>query len=389
MESLYLVKTGEIILKLGNRAEFESALKRDLKRRFDSIRSRIDIQPGRYFIRVDERDAEIAERILSSTPGINGWSKALSVEKNLDAVFAAAVEVAGDLAQKGKKTFKVESRRSDKTFPMDSQTLSREAGGRILDAVQGLSVDVHRPDFVVDIEIRDKAYVHADGGQGVRGLPIGTGGRGFLLLSGGIDSPVAGYRMACRGLRLECVYFHAYPYTSKEAHEKVRSLARILARYSGDTHLFTVPFTEVQLELKRLARPDATTLYMRACMMAIADRLALKHKAKCLITGESLGQVASQTAENMRFTESYATLPVFRPLIGTDKEETIRIARAIGTYETSILPYEDCCVLFSPKHPILKADFGPERESFAALQLDSKLREALEGIEREEIKAIW
>ena len=212
-------------------------------------------------------------------------------------------------------------------------------------------------------------------------MPVGSGGRGLLLLSGGIDSPVAGYRMLSRGLALESLYFHAHPYTSKEAWDKVHDLAVNVGTFEGGMTFHTAPFTDVQLKIKKDAQPEKTTLYLRACMMLAADRLASRRGLNSIVTGESLGQVASQTAENMRFTASFTDLPVLRPLVGTDKEDTVKTARAIGTYDISILPYEDCCVLFSPKHPVLKAHFEQEREAFMALGFDALIAEAVDKVE--------
>lgn len=379
---LFLVKVGEILLKLGNRKEFEERLRNDLKNRLRGLGGTVEYFPGRFFIWVPEERAAEAETVLARTPGVNGFAKAEKTEKTLDAVAERAVSLARRRFAEGKTSFKVESRRSDKSFPLDSFALSRELGSRILDAIPGLRVDVHTPAFTVFVEIRERAYVYTDPDRGLRGLPVGSQGKGLLLLSGGIDSPVAGCLMAARGLNLDALYFHAYPYTSQEAYEKVVSLARIIAGYTGGITLWTVPFTEVQIAIKKGSREDATTLMLRAAMMEVADRLARRIGAGCLVTGESLGQVASQTQENMRFTEHRSDLPVFRPLIGMDKEDTIKLAKEIGSYETSILPYEDCCVIFSPEHPLLKADFARERAAYEALELGPLLEEALKTAEK-------
>ncbi|MBU0928608.1 MAG: tRNA 4-thiouridine(8) synthase ThiI [Spirochaetes bacterium] len=385
MDALYLIKIGEIRLKEGNRAEFENRLKRDLKRRLSSFHSEVSSREGRYYLTVAEENSAEAEFALSRIPGINGWARAVKVRKEMDEIAEAAVAAVAPLVKAGAATFKVEARRSDKGFPLDSYGIARELGGVILEAFPGLRVDVHKPDATIYVEVRERAYVYSDGSLGVRGLPLGSGGRGLLLLSGGIDSPVAGYRLLSRGLALESLYFHAYPYTSHEAWEKVRDLAANLASFSGGMTLHTAPFTEVQLKIKRDALPEKTTLYLRACMMMAADMVARSRGLNSIVTGESLGQVASQTAENMRFTGSYTDYPVLRPLVGTDKEDTILTARAIGTYDISILPYEDCCVLFSPKHPILKADFDAERKAFDALGFREIVAEAVAAIERVEL----
>ena len=377
MDAFYLVKIGEILLKLGNRKEFEDRLRSQLNRRLAFMPHKVEAYPGRYFVSVPEEAAADAEFVLARCPGVNGYARARKVEKSVEAVLAAAVEVARGRLASGRRSFKAESRRSDKSFPLGSFELSAEIGARVLAAFPEARVDIHKPEFTINAEIRERAYVFADPEPGLRGLPVGSGGKGLLLLSGGIDSPVAGYQMARRGLDLEALYFHAYPYTSQEAKDKVVSLARILSGYLGGMRLWTVPFTEAQLRIKKLAREDLSTVLMRAAMMRVAQRMAERVGANCIVTGESLGQVASQTAENLRFTGSFTDFPVLRPLVGCDKEETIAVARRIGSYETSILPYEDCCVLFSPKHPLLRAEVERESKAYEELELGPLLEQAL------------
>ncbi len=382
MEIVFLVKLGEILLKLGNRKEFEDRLKFDLKRRLEGRATRVEFFPGRIYVEpMEGREAEV-EAVLSRIPGVNGFARAYRVRKTPAAVFEASLAVAEAMAAAGMRRFKAESRRSDKSFPLTSYELSRDIGAVVLEAQPSLVVDLHKPEFTINAEIRERAYVFADSNKGLRGLPIGSQGRGLLLLSGGIDSPVAGYLMASRGLGLDAVYFHAYPYTSKEAWDKVAALAKVVASFTGGMNLWTVSFTEVQMRIKQLAREDLTTLMMRAAMMEISTALAARLGANSLVTGESLGQVASQTAENLRFTGSFTDLPVFRPLVGTDKEDTIAMAKRIGSFDISILPYEDCCVLFSPKHPLLRAELQRERAAYAALDLGSLLEDALKTTER-------
>ncbi len=385
MEALYLIKLGEIHLKEGNRKDFIATLKFDIKKRLSGIPNSITTRDGRYYLTIDEAQAHNAEYILSRTPGINGWARALKAEKNIEAIAAIALLAMRPKVAAGAASFKVESRRADKGFPLDSYAISREIGGRILQAFPQLRVDVHNPQTVLNVEVREKAYVYTDGEKGVRGLPVGSAGKGLLLLSGGIDSPVAGFMMASRGLALEAIHYTSYPYTSKEAWQKVRDLAGVLSRYTGTITLHTVSFTEVQLAIKKDAPADCATLYLRAAMMIAAQALAEKRRLSCLVSGESLSQVASQTAENMRFTQSYTNFPVLRPLVGTDKEDTVLTARMIGSYEISILPFEDCCVLFSAKHPILKADFEKERRAFDSLGLVPLINTALESVESLEI----
>jgi thiamine biosynthesis protein ThiI len=384
MDALYLIKIGEILLKLGNRKEFVDRLRSDLNKRLESagIPRKIEVFPGRYFATVPEERAAETELILSRTPGVNGYARATKTQKTVEAVLAASVEVARSRIASGKRSFKAESRRSDKSFPLGSFELSARIGQAVLEAFPESRVDLHRPEFTINAEIRERAYIFGDPEPGLRGLPAGSGGKGLLLLSGGIDSPVAGYMMARRGLALEAVYFHAYPYTSMEAQAKVVSLAKVVASFTGALSLWIVPFTETQLKIKKDAREDLTTLMMRAAMMRAAHLLAVRVGANCLVTGESLGQVSSQTAENLRLTQSLSDFPVLRPLVGMDKEDTIVLAKKIGSFDISILPYEDCCVLFSPKHPLLKAKLERERASYEALGLEPLIADALSKAER-------
>jgi len=375
----YLVKLGELTLKGGNLPEFETALKNNLRAMAGDTRLRIQMRNGRFFVRCPEADAEKVESVLGRVFGIAGWARAIVCEKNLDAIFAACVQTAREMVLSGAKTFKVEARRADKGFPLDSYAIMREAGSAVLDAVPTLIVNVKNPDRVIDVEIRENAYVYGMEHRGRRGLPVGTGGKALLLLSGGIDSPVAAYMMARRGMRISAIHFHAYPYTSKEAQEKVSELARILGTYALRIPLTTIPFTQVQLRIKEKAPAAWTTILSRMAMMEIASRLAVVMRAKCLITGESVGQVASQTIENMACTQSRSTVPVLRPLVGTDKIDTINLAKEIGTYQTSILPFADCCALFSPKHPVLKADLKEAIALYDSLELEPLLAEAFAG----------
>jgi len=373
----YLLKLGELTLKGGNRTEFEQILKRNLTTMLKGSRAVINCTQGRFFVHCEEdREAQV-EVVLDRLIGITGWAKARVCEKTVEAVIGACIAEAKTLAEAGVKTFKIEARRADKGFPLDSYAIMRAAGNGVCEAVPELQVDVRNPEQIISVEIRERAYVYGLAHRGRRGLPVGSAGRGLLLLSGGIDSPVAGYLMANRGMRLEAIYFHAYPYTSEEAQKKVHRLASIISQYALPIRLHTIPFTQVQVRIKQRAPDQWSTVLLRMAMMDTAGRLARRNKIHCLITGESLSQVASQTVENIQCSESTAKLPVFRPLIGTDKEETIRIAREIGTYDTSILPYEDCCVLFSPAHPILHGNIEEARELYAGLDLDDILEEAL------------
>jgi thiamine biosynthesis protein ThiI len=388
-ERLYLLKLGELVLKGENQDRFLKQLRWDLKRRLEGFKHRIETSDGRFFIEL-EGDRVRAERILSRVPGITGFAPCIRTEKSIDAILGAAAELASEgPVREGKRRFKAESRRADKSFPLDSYGISSAVGASFLDRFPDLSVDVKNPEFTVRIEIRDKAFVYVDERRGLRGLPAGSSGKGLLLLSGGIDSPVAGYLMALRGLALEAIHFHSYPFTSREAQQKVEDLAKILSRYSGPIELHVVPFTDVQTRIKERAKPNETTLFLRGAMMAAADALAKERNLKSIVTGESLGQVASQTQQSMRFSQSFTDLPVFRPLIGQDKQYTVEIAREIGTFPVSILPYEDCCVLFSPKHPILRPELGPEREAWRSAELEGLIAEALAMTEHKFVSDDW
>ncbi|MCX7026994.1 MAG: tRNA 4-thiouridine(8) synthase ThiI [Spirochaetes bacterium] len=381
MESLFLIKPGEILLKQGNQDEFIKGLIRQLRLRMGKTVCDIFEYPGRFFLSVDSANEAKAAFVLDHCPGLNGFAKAKCCAKTVEAVLAASMEVAKEGFASGSRSFKVETRRSDKSFPLGSYETSALMGEKILAALPELTVDVHSPDLIVNLEIREKAYAYGATQKGPRGLPSGSGGRALVLLSGGIDSPVAAFLMAVRGLELDFVHFQSYPYTSIEAQRKVEKLTRLVTAWCGRSRLWVLPFTEVQQEIKKRAAVDASTIMLRSAMMEAANRIAGKIGAKAIVTGESLGQVASQTAENMRITEAPTTLPVFRPLVGLDKEDIIHLAKRIGTYETSILPYEDCCVLFSPKHPLLKPDYGSLVASYRALALTPFIERSVEGTE--------
>lgn len=382
MQNLYLIKIGEISLKRGNRARFEKQLRFNIKKKLKSP-SRITIQRGRFFLESDEKEIKNIQYALSTTPGLVGFSRALKVAKNIETIKITALNFAEELVkQYPAGTFKIESRRADKGFLYSSYEISALVGEFLLEEIPALKVDVHNPDWTISIEIRDLAYVYGAGEKGTGGLPVGSAGKGMLLLSGGIDSPVAGYLMAKRGLRMDAVYFHAYPYTSDDALLKVKSLAEKIAPYLSGLSLFVVPFTDFQLLLKQKAREEEITLLMRAGMVKIAELLSKNRGNICLVTGESLSQVASQTVESINYTGSETDLTIFRPLIGMDKEDIIKIAKSIDTFETSILPFEDCCTIFSPKHPLVKPDPLKLKSSFIMLEGEDLLKEAAEKAER-------
>ena len=379
-EAVYLVKIGELTLKGGNIKDFEQRLVQNARLFLEGKKTRIFLRAGRMYIEGPLSSAPAIEYTLRHLIGISGWARAIITEKTMDAINRAVVSEAERLRDDGLKTFKIEARRSDKTFPLTSYEIARDSGEAVYEAGI-LAVDVHKPDAVIAVEVRDRCFVYGSTEKGCRGLPCGTGGRGLLLLSGGIDSPVAGYRMLYRGMKLDSLYFHSHPYTSPEAQQKVEKLASILASYGLGMHFNCVPFTAVQQRIRNKGPAPYATLLLRMCMMRTANLLCDRIGAQAIITGESLGQVASQTIENLSVTNFLAERPVLRPLIGMDKQEIINTAIDIGTYETSILPYEDCCVLFSPKHPVLKADLQEALDIYNALAIEDLIQEAFESRE--------
>ena len=358
MKEILLCKYGEIVLKGANKRYFEDILCKELRKRakkhgsfeISRAQSTIYVKPLDDFCDIDGM-YEDALKVF----GIAAIGRAAVCEKNIEDIKRVAKEYIPQFLE-GKKSFKVDGKRSDKTFPYNSMDLAQIIGGEILDATRGrIRVDVHNPDITVKVEIREQAaYVHAGQMNGAGGLPVGTSGHGMLLLSGGIDSPVAGYMMAKRGVRVEAVHFESFPYTSELARDKVIRLARTIAAYTGDIYVHVVSLTKIQEELVKHCDEDYFTLLLRRYMMYIASRLAADHDSKCLITGESLGQVASQTMEAIAVTDNASSIPVFRPCIGMDKLEIIDISTKIGTFDISIEPYEDCCTVFTPKHPRTK-----------------------------------
>ena len=369
----YLAKLGELTLKGSNLQEFENLLTKNTKKCLAGKNVKIQLRAGRLYIECEEEDCQAVEFTLNHLLGITGWAKTVTCEKSIEAINEAVFEIAKIQAEKGAKTFKIDARRSDKKFPLNSYQICCESAGKVESIMK---VDVHKPDVVIYVEVREKVFVYVDSNVGCRGLPVGSSGKGLLLLSGGLDSPVAGYRMLRRGMKIECCYFHSYPYTSEEAKQKVVTLAQKLAYYGITTYLNIIPFTDVQMKIKEKAPEAWSTLILRVCMMKVANILAKRCNAKCIITGESVGQVASQTIENMTVTEHFSDFPLLRPLCGMDKEEIIKDAYFIDTYETSILPYEDCCVLFSPRHPVLRGTVEQAEEIYKSLEVDDLINEA-------------
>ena len=386
-QELFLLKMGEIVLKGLNRRRFEERLMGNLQRRlhpYGRFRA-ISRQSIVYVEPLEETcDLDGAWESMKQLFGIVGLSRAKSCEKNPDAFFQAACAYL-DEDLKNAKSFKVESKRSDKTFPMTSIELSQYVGGLLSEAYPHLKVDVHNPELIVHLEVRDFAgYVHANPEPGAGGLPVGVGGRAVALLSGGIDSPVACYMMAKRGLALEMVHFFSYPYTSNEA-KKVLELASLLTGYCGRLTVNIVPFTGIQEELRRSCPEPYFTLAMRRFMMRISEMIADRVGAGALVTGESLGQVASQTMAAMAVTEDVVKKPVFRPLIGMDKEEIVKISRHIGTFDTSILPYEDCCTVFTPRHPRTQPKVSDFDDIETKYDFEGLCQQAFDNIERVQI----
>jgi thiamine biosynthesis protein ThiI len=354
MKELILCKYGEVILKGLNKAHFEHILMAEVRRRLEGLgtyttwwcQSTIYIEPE-----TDDADLDEAYRRMKLVFGFATVTRAIAVDKTPEAILEAAKN---DLPERlyGLRTFKVEGKRSDKRFPMSSPQLAAEVGGAILTAMPHLKVDLHKPDAVVRVEIREKyAFLHAGAEKGAGGLPAGGSGRALLLLSGGIDSPVAGYMIAKRGAVIESLHFDSLPYTSDLAREKVMDLGRKLCAYTGRMKVNVISLTKIQEQLRRTVNEEYFTLLLRRSMMRLAERMAKARFCDALITGESLGQVASQTMQALGVTDCAVNMPIFRPCIGMDKEEIVQIARRIDTFETSILPYEDCCTVFTPKHP--------------------------------------
>ena len=389
MKEMFLLKLGEIVLKGANRRTFEDVLKKNVRRRMAGFGSfKVYIMQSTVYVEPldDDCDLDGAWEACGAIFGVSSMCRCRACEKNLDDIFRAVVDYLGDELSV-QKSFKVESKRSDKSFPLNSIQISQEIGGRIAEAFPQVAVDVHNPSYVVNVEIRDfAAYIHGPAVQGAGGLPTGTGGRAAVLLSGGIDSPVAGYMIAKRGVELECVHFFSYPYTSERAKEKVLELAHLMTRWCGRMTVDIVGFTEIQEAIRDHCREEYFTIIMRRFMMRISERIAREHGAKCLVTGENLGQVASQTMDAMAVTGAVVHMPVFHPLIGMDKEEIVTIARRIGTMETSILPYEDCCTVFTPKHPKTKPVMALVEAEEARLDVDGLIGRALENTEKVQIR---
>ncbi len=382
MKEIILIKNGELALKGLNRSTFEDILIKNIRKRIKPLgefeyrkeQSTISVVPMDDYIDMDE----VSDRI-GRVFGIAAYSRALQTEKDMAVILENAPDYLADQL-KNAKTFKVEGKRSDKKFPLKSPEISAEVGGAILSKFPHLRVDVKNPDILVTIEIREKfAFIRGNQTKGAGGMPTGTAGKSAILISGGIDSPVAAYMMAKRGLVLNAIHFASPPYTSPQSEEKVHNLLRKVSRYSGNICLFTVGFTEIQEEIRDKCPEDLFTLVMRRFMMRISQRIAEKEECKALITGESLGQVASQTLNALACTDAVVEMPVFRPLIGLDKDEIIKVSRKIDTFDISIEPYEDCCTVFTPKHPKTKPQISIIENAEKALDIEGLINRAIEN----------
>ena len=389
MKEIFLLKLGEIVLKGANKRQFEDKLRQNVRRRmrpygnFDVylMQSTVYVEP------MDEMcDVEGAWDACNSIFGLVSLCRCRACEKDMDSIFNTIEEYIGDELDCA-ESFKVESKRSDKRFPLTSIGISQEIGGRLAEAHPTCRVDVHNPAYTVYVEIRDlAAYVHGPAVPGAGGLPTGVGGRAMCLLSGGIDSPVAAYMMAKRGVEIECVHFFSYPYTSELAKNKVLELARLVTRYCGRMTVNVVSFTQIQEAIRDNCPEEYFTLIMRRFMMEISQRIGQEHGCEALITGENLGQVASQTMQAMAVTGAVVDVPIFMPLVGMDKEEIVSIARKIGTMQTAILPYEDCCTVFTPKHPKTKPTLNQLIHAEKNLDREALILQAIENTEKITVK---
>ena len=380
MREILLVRFGEVYLKGLNRPLFMRALVNRVRHAAAEYHGHVWMKDGRIYVS-DMTDTQACAQRVAQVFGIHSVSIAREMEKDdFEAVCRAAIEMMADKSG----TFKVRASRSDKKYPYDSPQINEIVGGRVLEANPNLRVDVKNPDYTLVVEIRERATLHIGRIEGAGGMPMGTAGKACLLLSVGIDSPVAGYMIARRGVRLIAVHFHSFPYTSERARDKVIELARILSGYCGEIDLFIVPFTEMQMKIHQKCPEEMTTLIMRRQMMRIAERIAVREGAQALITGESLGQVASQTMEAIASTDDVATLSIFRPLIGFDKIDIINYAEKINTYETSSLPYEDCCTVFTPKHPLTRPKLEEVRNGEALLgeEMETMLKACVDNADK-------
>ncbi|MCI1952485.1 MAG: tRNA 4-thiouridine(8) synthase ThiI [Clostridiales bacterium] len=382
MKEIILIKLGELVLKGLNRQTFEQTLLKNIRRRIApagkfeirSLQSTITVTPVS-----DDCDMDEASERIGKIFGIATYSRACIAEKSMEKILPACAEYL-KYQLLSAKTFKVEAKRSDKKFPLNSPQISAETGAYLLEKFPNLSVDVHHPDLIVRVEVRDfAAYIHGEPLRGAGGIPVGTGGKAAILISGGIDSPVAAWMMARRGLELSAVHFASPPYTSERAEQKVVDLLTEVSAYAGRIYMFTVPFTHIQEAIRDHCPEEYFTILMRRFMMKAAERIAQKEDCRALITGESLGQVASQTLQAICCTDEACSMPVFRPLIGDDKRDIVAMAQKIGTFETSIEPFEDCCTVFTPKHPRTRPNLKDVLQAESVLPVEALLDECVQN----------
>lgn len=385
MNKVLLLKFGELFLKGRNRREFLKLLRYNIEQKLKGLAYKLSETQGRLV--VSNFSADIEDELISRLQkvfGLIGVASAVEIDTAMEDI----ERYVGGFDVENYKTFKIEAKRADKTFPMTSMEIERHLGGVVLDKNPNLKVDLYNPELVINVEIRvnNKTYIYSNLYPCANGLPLGSAGKGLLLLSGGIDSPVAGYLMSKRGLKLEAVHFHSYPYTSAQAKEKVIELAKEISEYCGEIKLHVVSFTEIQEQIHKNCDAEYMITIMRRIMMRIAERLCKENGLGAIVTGESLGQVASQTMQSMTVTNSVVSLPVFRPVIAFDKEEIMNVARKIGTYETSILPYEDCCTVFLPKNPVIRPTISRAEYLEKSLDIDSLVETAVLNEEIIDIK---
>lgn len=383
MEKVLSVSLGELILKGLNRKYFEDKLIKEMKRAIKDIGyENIYKEQGKIYIEGEESNFPQMINRLKKVFGLVSISPCIKIAtKDVDEIEEAVIQVMKEkLSKENVKTFKILTKRADKKFPLKSPEFSSKMGGVVLREFKDLTVDVHNPEVYVYIDIKVNAYIYTDKVKGSGGLPIGTNGKALLLLSGGIDSPVAGFMMAKRGLEINCVHYHSYPFTSERAEEKVKDLAEILSRYTGKFKLFSVNILPIQKEINEKCPESEMTIISRKFMMRIAERIATYNKYNALITGENLGQVASQTIQGISVTNESVDLPILRPLIGFDKVDIIEIAKEIETFETSILPFEDCCTVFLPKHVVTQPKIDKIKKSEEALDIEALVDSAIENM---------
>lgn len=377
MKRLIMIKyASEIFLKGLNKSKFEKKLRDNIKRALRDVEFTFVEDSGRWFLESNDID-EAIER-LKKVFGVAEICLVTQIRSDYEEIRKQALL---EVQESGAATFKIETNRANKNFPKNSMEVSREVGAYVLENLADISVDIHKPQCTVHLDLRNDTYVYSKVIKGLNGMPYGTNGKTLLMLSGGIDSPVAGYMMARRGVEVECVYFHSPPYTSERAKDKVKKLAEILTEYTGRTTLYVVPFTDIQMQIIEKCREDELTIIMRRFMMSVACRIAKDNEIHSVATGESIGQVASQTMQGLVVSDDCADRPAFRPLIAMDKIDIMDISRKIGTYDTSILPYEDCCTIFVPKHPKTKPVLEVIRKSESALDKEKLIDEAVKNME--------